>query len=213
MKRIVLLSCALAGTMSTFAQIGTVTAKTITTTTEERIIEIDDSKYNRISLSPAIFHYNLAGADGDFKRKNEGMGGALGLIVEYAHGWRLMQLKPLYLESGLNFHVNGSWEGQMGLAVPLNITYRLINQNGYYLAPFAGLNIGLHAALDSYDSYGGYYPVEQLFQFGYNIGANFGRRHWSVGIGYRGDIAPLCTTEEDGSLRGGLFYIGYGYNF
>lgn len=226
MKRIVLLSCALAGTMSTFAQIGTVTAKNITTTTEERIIEIDDSKYNRISLSPAIFHYNVAGADGGLTEEYNGMGAYSGLIAEYVHGWRLMKSKPLYLESGLNFQINGSEEAQIGLAVPVNLTYRFMNQKGYYISPFVGFNIGVHAAFENYFyqkpvwnsrwdmwDYDYEHPEEKFFQFGYNIGFNFGRRHWSIGIGYRGDIAPLCTTEEDGSLRGGLFYIGYGFNF
>lgn len=235
MKRIVLLSCALAGTMSTFAQIGTVTAKNITTTTEERIIEIDDSKYNRISLSPAIFHYNVAGADGGLTEEYNGMGAYPGLIAEYVHGWRLMKSKPLYLESGLNFQINASDEAQIGLAVPVNLTYRFMNQKGYYISPFAGLNIGVHAAFEEYwyekkvwmDGYYDYkdrwhegyftstyeHPEEKFFQFGYNIGFNFGRRHWSIGIGYSGDIAPLCTTEDDGSLRGGLFHIGFGFNF
>lgn len=226
MKRIVLLSCALAGTMSTFAQIGTVTAKNITTTTEERIIEIDDSKYNRISLSPAIFHYNVAGADGGLTEEYNGMGAYPGLIAEYVHGWRLMKSKPLYLESGLNFQINGSEEAQIGLAVPVNLTYRYMNQKGYYISPFVGFNIGVHAAFDEYVyqksvwnsrwdwwDYKYEYPEEKFFQFGYNIGFNFGRRHWSIGIGYSGDIAPLCTTEDDGSLRGGLFHIGFGFNF
>lgn len=215
MKRISFIAAALAYTMSMSAQIGTVTSTTITTKTTERIIEIDDSKYNRISIAPAIFHYNVAGADGGLPEYYEDEGAFPGLTAEYVHGWRLMQSKPLYLESGLNFQINGSEEGLIGLAVPVNLTYRFMNQKGYYISPFTGLNIGVHAAFDEYWYYdhGFIYPDESYFQFGYNIGFNFGRRHWSIGIGYRGDIAPLCTTEDDGSLRGGLFHIGFGYNF
>lgn len=224
MKRLFLLSSALVGAMSTFAQIGTVTIKEITTTTEEHIIEIDDSKYNRISVAAGAFHYDLSHAYNELY-DNLDYGSILGLMAEYIHGWRLVKSKPLFFESGLACQLN---QPGISLAIPLDVTYRLMNQKGYYFAPFAGLNVNLQVYWWEEESYykevyygpGKYdynyeeiYPSAKFFQLGYNIGANFGRKHWNIGIGYRGGFTPTYSTEDDGNVKSGFVYLGFGYNF
>lgn len=225
MKRLFLLSFALIGAKSAFAQIITVPVITTNTTTEKRIIEIDDSKYNRVSVAFGAFHYDLSRAYNELY-EDFGEGGAyLSLMAEYIHGWRLMKSKPLFFESGLACQLNADG---ISLAIPLDVTYRLMNQKGYYFAPFAGLNANLQVFRPEDEYYykkvyygpGKYdyhqekiYPSAKFFQLGYNIGANFGRKHWNIGIGYRGGFTPDYSSEEDGNVKTGFVYLGIGYNF
>lgn len=216
-KRFIIAAIALVSAVGASAQVGTVTSRTIKTTTTTREVEVDFNKYNRISLSYAGYGYNCGGASDylTYLIDDYQEGKASGFMFEYIHGWRLTKSQPVFLESGLacqfnsydsNFHV--------GIAIPLDVTYRYTASNGFYVAPLAGFNLGINALDDILQ-----FRIEssefnfKRFQLGYNVGANFGYKRLNIGIGYRGDFMPSLTTEEDGNVKTGTFHIGLGINF
>lgn len=189
MKRLFLLSFALIGAKSAFAQIITVPVITTDTTKVERVIEIDDSKYNRISLSYASYGYFA--------------GRAHGFVAEYIHDWSIDKSHPLFLESGLiaQFNADSYGDYYVDFSIPVNLTYRYSLNNNAYVAPFAGLNIGV-IAIDDWILW--QYSDKKRFHFGYNIGANFSYKRLNIGIGYSRDFTPMLADT---------FHVGLGVNF
>lgn len=217
MKRIIFVAVALFCWIGAKAQVGTVVSRTIHTTTTTRVVEIDNSEYNRLSIGYASYKYKLGGAHSWLKDKVENLqyDASPGFVAEYIHGWNLMKSQPLYFESGLAFQFNVDYDLHFAFDVPLDVTYRYTHANGLYAAPFVGLNIGsnfidgvLYEIDDDYSD-----CKEKFIQLGYNIGANFGYKRLNVGIGYRGDFTPSLVSEDDGNVKTGTFYLGLGVNF
>lgn len=228
MKKLAVVAIALVSWMSANAQVGTVVSRTIQTTTTTRVVEVDYSKYNRLSIGYASYKHGLGNASSDLEDdldyEAEGLDAWPGLVAEYIHGWSLTKSHPLYLESGiaLQFNMKSSDDSDynymhIGLAIPLNLTYRLSTKKGLFIAPVVGLNLGSNCYDDAlYELEDDYYDDEcsrKYFQLGYNLGANLGYKHLNIGIGYRGDFMPSFTTEDEGSIKTGTFHIGIGVNF
>lgn len=218
MKKTLLAAVALTCAINANAQVGTVTSRTINTTTTTREVEVDvvSTNYNRISLSYAAYSYKLGNAEYplDDRILRDQDGSAPGFIAEYIHGWRLAKSVPLYLESGFGLQFNMGDEKNIALFVPFNVTYRYTFNNGFYIAPLVGLDLGgktdwLLLYTEDYDDD---YKAKH-FLFDYKVGANIGYKRFNFGVGYRGDIVPALTSEDDGSVKTGTFYIGLGINF
>lgn len=190
MKRLLLLFSAFIGAMGIRAQVETVVIEETITTTEERIVEIDYSKYNRISLSYASYGYFA--------------GRAHGFVAEYIHDWSIDKSHPLFLESGLiaqfQFNADSLGDFYVDFSIPVNLTYRYSLNNNAYVAPFAGLNIGVKAI----DWTLWRLSDKKRFHFGYNIGANFSYKRLNIGIGYSRDFTPMLADT---------FHVGLGVNF
>lgn len=253
MRRIAFFTAATAYALSMSAQVETITITETITTTEERIIEIDDLGYNRLSLSYASYHYKCNRADDGIARGwwNGDVRQGDGFMVDYIRGFHISKTKPIFVESGLSFQANSQWNGWcVGLAVPLNITYKFNHKKGFYFTPYAGASLGIDLLDESINSVEGNYSYTHIIgnldgthfdqwqdekwtghvegfnyhyhegilthkniQIGYNIGANVGFNHWNCKVGYRANLTPTVSTDNDGNITTGTFYVGLGYNF
>ncbi len=191
--------------------------------------------YNRISFGyysqkltcktdgpfPSIF-------DEDYKKSMN----MKGLEVSYLHGISVSKKIPLFVEIGgriqFNIYKNKDSyvvDGQryddvlritnLSLAVPVNITYKHTFTNGFYVAPYFGVNLRVNMTGKwDYDGsdYSEYYNIfkaddndEHAFygsdvdpckrlQYGCQLGLNFGFKALNIGIGYYME-SPLYNSQ------------------
>ena len=189
-----------------------------------------------------------------------------GMDFNYLRGISLTQRFPLYLEVGARMTFDtyqdewkdsDSWGYEresdriniLALSVPVNVTYKYTFDNGFYLAPFAGIHFRLNLLgqvkydyeegnnYGDYDSEDGtinlfktgddddddvYFDDDEdackRFQFGGQIGLNFGYKALNVGFAYYFDTpfykySSDYDSKYDFKYKQGGVSLTIGYNF
>lgn len=203
-------------------------------------IENDCSSYSRINFGYIGINFK---AEYDDVSVTDDSDNLKGFTVGYTKGINLTSACPLFLEAGgqLNYarwSESDSDDGLkvseainfLSLSVPLNLTYKLSFSNGFYVAPYAGINFELGLLLNNTAkaSYHGQsesktqnmYSSDDMgddstfnrFQMGYQVGGNIGYKRFNLGLGYKGSFLPIF--DHDGlSIQTGGPVITVGYNF
>lgn len=146
-----------------------------------------------------------------------------------------------YSDSESDHGFTYSWkqtDTYFAMAVPVNMTYKFIFRNGFHIAPYAGFNFKFNiigkSTMKDEASYQGQTESEShsvnwfksdednmgengaytRFQFGGQVGVNFGYKILNIGLGYQWDT-PLYNYTVNGAnrkLNTGYFNVMVGVN-
>ena len=132
----------------------------------------------------------------------------------------------------------------LSLSVPINVSYKYTFNNGLYIAPFAGIHFRLNLLgqwkyetvnsdghshdgtinlfkADDYDDDAFCEEDEdpcKRFQFGGQLGVNFGYKAWNMGLAYYLDTPfykydEVSNSKEDFKYKASGIALTVGYNF
>lgn len=162
----------------------------------------------------------------------------LGFKAGYSYGFNIVNTIPLYLEVGGNLQFNTKSEfgvraNFLAINAPVTINYKQTFPNGFFIQPYAGLNLKVNVLskmstgssyydtddyyyyydtddyyYDTDEYYGGSYDLDvNRVQFGGTFGTRIGYKNFDVNIGYDvlSNIAPYTA--------GNCFHVGVGFVF
>lgn len=206
MKKILVLLAAMVMTLGANAQM---VKSQSSITTKKSSARLD---YNRIELgySPMFVSDLESGAWGGMY-----YGGSTtwhGLEAAYAHGFHLSQKHPMYIETGGRLAYRGaSYTDFLRLTVPVDFTWRFtVGRSGNFkISPYSGFNFGFNLLCDNFDN--------NVFQFGWELGAKFNYKAFVWGFGFNVDFNPLVSYSHPwygtSNLNTCNLFISAGYEF
>lgn len=197
--------------LSSYAQIGSSTSRTIQTHVQQEKYEISYARrYNRLY---AGFGIGKASEIGECKNEpfTSSISGPGCLEFGWTIGFPLLKKADLFLETGLDFTPKflegvASDETEIDVVgtlfeIPINLTYRLNVGNRNFISPYAGLSVGINPWLDLRvdDSRGGYgnYDGPPLYA-GLQLGVNFDIKRFHLGFGWYKNLSNLMCEEYNG---------------
>ena len=194
--------------------------------------QAQNSDYNRISIGYDQMHLS---------ESYDGYGGSMdlpGFDANYAHGFNLTSKLPLYLEVGgrltFNTKKDSSYDyelvggnvrvNMLALSIPVSLTYKFTFGDGFYVAPFAGINahfnlvcqekgtthVGSHEETVTENMLSGDNSWN-VCQFGGQVGVNLGYKAFNLGFGFY-PSTPIYS-KGDHKIRNNDWAITVGLNF
>lgn len=147
-----------------------------------------------------------------------------GVQIGYIYGYNITgNNAPLFLQIGAEGNLitsseDGIRETIMGLAAPINLSYKLGFSDNLSIEPFAGVNLryNMMAKLTSDDSDEELDYFDELdakhFQFGINVGATININNLSIGYRFNPDMSNFFGFEGI-DTKTQYHFISLGVNF
>lgn len=213
MKKIFTLAAIALIAATTQAQIVSSNSTKITTIQTEKVKK-ESNDYNRLYFGYANMSFHGDAEDIDVLH---------GFSLGYAHASNLVKQLPLYLEYGGEIVFNkNEYDKAFALDIPVNLTYKVASDKGFYVAPYAGIAFRFNIIgkeegyYDDDDDIDWFDDMDfKRFQFGGQIGVNFGYKALNLGIGYR-MFTPIYKESYDGKsfkMNTHSFSATLGFNF
>lgn len=201
--------------LSSYAQIGSSTSRTIQTHVQQEKYEISYARrYNRLYAGLGI---GMASVSGEYKNESfttPTISAPGCLEFGWTIGFPLLKTTDLFLETGLDFAPR-FFEGDASddthvelygvtLGIPVNLTYRFNIGNRRFISPYAGLSLGVSPCEsdfdDTHDRGGGEWEcISSSLYTGLQLGVNFDLKHLHLGIGWYKNLSNLMCDIDDTS--------------
>lgn len=194
--------------LSSYAQIGSSTSRTIQTHVVQTQYEISYARrYNRIYVGSGI---GMASVSGEYEKKSFSTPTLVGpsrCELGWTIGFPISKATDLFFETGLDLYFRAMecpWEDisfssdVTVFEIPLNLTYRFDINNKKFISPYAGLSVGFYAwngmyFYDTHDRGGGRWDNDASSLLAVlQLGVNFDLKHLHLGLGwYKNVTNPL----------------------
>lgn len=160
-----------------------------------------------------------------------------GLKFGYLKGISLTNKVPLFLQVGgeIQYGTYSDSEtvygydcttrlNELGIAIPVSLTYKYTFTNGFYLEPYAGIRFRVNLLANMSESFDGdketlsFFDKDKMgdtafkrFQFGGQIGLNFGYKALNVNVGF--DMYSPISKANKYKYKYNTVTVGLGVNF